>query len=67
MLAILTGQPLEYEIERQSGSHRIMKSKKGYPQLTFSFHDGQSLGPVVVKKILTKDVGLSEDEAKGLF
>ena len=67
MLQILSGQPLQYEVARQRGSHRIMVSATGYPRLVFSFHDGETIPPGVVRKILTKDVGLSEDEARGLL
>ncbi len=67
MLQILTGAKLKYQIERQEGSHRTLVSSAGYPRLIFSFHDGETLGPVVVKKILMKDVGLSETEARGLL
>ena len=34
--------------------------------MKFSFHDGQTIPGGVVKKILTKDVGLSEEEARKL-
>lgn len=61
------GEPFNYEIERQRGSHRILKSTAGHPQLTFSFHDGQTLGPGMVKKVLMKDLGLTEDEAREVF
>lgn len=34
-----------------------------YPPVTFSYHDGATVPPGVVRKILVKDVGLTEEEA----
>jgi predicted RNA binding protein YcfA (HicA-like mRNA interferase family) len=62
LLALLRRPPLSYEISRQKGSHRVLDAD-GYPRLGFSFHDGVSVPPGVVKKILVKDVGLSEEQA----
>jgi hypothetical protein len=39
----------------------------GYPKLIFSFHDGQTIPPGLVRKILMVDVGLSEEEARRLL
>jgi predicted RNA binding protein YcfA (HicA-like mRNA interferase family) len=58
---------LGYEIKRQKGSHRLLISRNGYPQLMFSFHDGATVPPGAVRKILTKDAGLHEDEARHLL
>ncbi len=67
LLAILRREPLGYEILRQKGSHRRLRSRNGYPDLGFSFHDGTSIPPGLVKKVLVGDVGLSEDEARNLI
>jgi predicted RNA binding protein YcfA (HicA-like mRNA interferase family) len=67
MLRILRRRPLEYEIVRQGGSHRRLESPNGYPALLFAFHDGDSLPPGLVKKILVDDVGLSPEEALDLL
>lgn len=67
MLAVLCREPLNYEVVRQSGSHRTLRSEAGYPELRFSFHDRATLAPGVVRKILTKDVGLGQDEALRLL
>jgi predicted RNA binding protein YcfA (HicA-like mRNA interferase family) len=67
LLAILQRKPLEYEIVRQEGSHRVLESPNGYPRLLFSFHDKQTLPSGLIRKILVKDVGLTLDEAKGLL
>lgn len=63
LLAVLQRQPLNYRIVRQRGSHRALESDSGYPPLGFSWHDGVTVGPTAVNKILTKDVGLSEEDA----
>lgn len=39
----------------------------GYPSLTFSFHDSATIPPGLVRKILIKDVGLTEEEALKLL
>ena len=63
---ILCSAPLNYSVHRQRGSHRILKSP-GRPDLLIAGHDGETCSPGLVKKILTKDVGLTEDEARALL
>lgn len=46
---------------RRSGSHRRLVCQ-GRTPLTFSFHDGVTIPPGLVKKVLKKDVGLSDKE-----
>jgi predicted RNA binding protein YcfA (HicA-like mRNA interferase family) len=68
LLAILKKKPLSYKVVRQVGSHRWLESEAGYPPMEWAFHDGgREVPPYVVKKILTRDVGLSEDEARKLI
>jgi predicted RNA binding protein YcfA (HicA-like mRNA interferase family) len=65
LLAILMRAPLAYRPKEEKGaggSHRQLVSEE-YPPITFSFHKGVTVGPHRVKKILTEQVGLSEDEA----
>ena len=50
----------------QSGSHRRMQSPD-HPPLTFAFHDGATIPAGLVRKILVKDVGLDEGEARKLL
>lgn len=65
---VLERAPLRYEAHRSSGgSHTRLKSAAGYPDLLFSFHDGQTIAPGLVRKILVRDVGLSEEEALDLL
>ena len=57
---------LGYQTDRSNGSHKRMKAKE-YPPLTFAFHDGHTIPPRLVKKILIKDIGLSEDEIRNIL
>ena len=66
LLAVLTREPLSYEVARQRGSHRRLKAL-GRPPITFAFHDGATIPPGLVRKILCRDVGLGEDEALKLL
>lgn len=67
LLAVLKREPLAYVQVRCVGSHRTLRSKYGYPDLMFSFHEDTELAPGLVKKILTKDVGLGEEDARKLL
>ena len=66
LLAVLERAPLSYRVARQSGSHRRLESE-GRPSFTFAFHDKATIRPALVRKILVKDVGLAEDEARKLL
>lgn len=66
LLAVLERKPLGYSVVRQAGSHRRMEAP-GRPPLTFAFHDKATIPAGQVRKILTKDVGLAEDEARKLL
>lgn len=58
---------LGYEVVRQTGSHKSLRSTMGYGMLTFAFHKGQDIAPGLVRKILIKDVGISEEYALKLL
>jgi predicted RNA binding protein YcfA (HicA-like mRNA interferase family) len=64
---VLEREPLRYRVARQTGSHRQLKSEAGYPDLNLAFHDRQELPPGLVRKVLCRDVGLSEPEALELL
>jgi predicted RNA binding protein YcfA (HicA-like mRNA interferase family) len=66
LLALLMRAPLGYKITRQKGSHRRLVSDN-YPPLTFSFHDGATVPPGLVRDYLLKRVGLTEEEALDLL
>lgn len=54
-----------HEEQHNGGSHRWVTN--GTKRFRWAFHDRQTISPGLVKKILTRDVGLSDDEAKRLF
>jgi predicted RNA binding protein YcfA (HicA-like mRNA interferase family) len=64
--AILERGPFHYRVVRQAGSHRRLQSSD-YPPLTFAFHDNATVPPWTVPKILLRDIGLAEDEARKLL
>jgi predicted RNA binding protein YcfA (HicA-like mRNA interferase family) len=66
LLAVLTSEPLNYRIVRQSGSHRRLEADDR-PTLMFAFHDRTSIAPGLVRKILVNDVGLTDEEARALL
>jgi predicted RNA binding protein YcfA (HicA-like mRNA interferase family) len=66
LLAVLEKKPLSYRVTRQSGSHRRMEAP-GRPPLTFAFHDKATIPAGLVRKILVRDIGLAEDEARKLL
>ena len=63
---LLRRAPLNYSVARQRGSHRRFVAV-GRPSLTFSYHDSVTIPPGVVRKILVKDVGLTEAQALELL
>jgi predicted RNA binding protein YcfA (HicA-like mRNA interferase family) len=66
LLAVLERKPLGYRVARQSGSHRRVEAP-GRPSLTFAFHDNATIPSGLVRKILIKDIGLADDEARKLL
>lgn len=66
LLRVLQRSPLNYVIKRQSGSHRRLEAE-GRQTLTFAYHDGVTVAPGAVRKVLVKDVGLTEQEALDLL
>lgn len=66
-LQALLETKLGYRVDAQRGSHKKMVSNRGYPRLTFAFHDGVEVPAMLVRKILVKDVGLSSEEAAHLL
>jgi predicted RNA binding protein YcfA (HicA-like mRNA interferase family) len=63
LLTVLTRPPMRYRVVRQVGSHRRPESAAGYPPLTFAWHDGVTIAPGLVRKVLVRQVGLSVQEA----
>ena len=67
MFAVLARAPLGYTTLRQVGSHKVLRSSSGYPDLFLAFHDKATVAPGLVRKILVDDVGLTEEEALSLL
>jgi predicted RNA binding protein YcfA (HicA-like mRNA interferase family) len=67
LLAVLQRKPLSYRVMSQTGSHRHLSSDAGYPDLDFSWHDNQTLPSGLVRRIFTKRIGLSEEDARKLL
>lgn len=65
-LAVLERKPLNYRVAGQTGSHRRLLSPD-YPPLVFAFHDRETVRPPIVRKILLRDVGLAEGQARKLL
>lgn len=55
-----------YVEKRRKGSHRRLECV-GRSALTFSFHDNVEVSGRLVKKVLTVDAGMTEDEAKEIL
>lgn len=66
LLAVLKREPLCYSVTRQKGSHRRLESPS-YPPLLFAFHDGDTIGATMVKKILINSVGLTAEEVSAIL
>jgi predicted RNA binding protein YcfA (HicA-like mRNA interferase family) len=60
---VLERPPLGYEGDRSKGGSHFWLEAEGRPRLRFAFHDGETLPPGLVRDILMKQVGLTEDEA----
>lgn len=66
LIAVLRREPLNYQVTRQSGSHRQLEAP-GRPRLTISYADGDDVPPGVVRKYLVKTIELSDDAALRLL
>jgi predicted RNA binding protein YcfA (HicA-like mRNA interferase family) len=65
---VLEREPLGYTAETSSGgSHTLLTSENGFPDLRWAFHDRQTISPGLVRTILVKQVGMSAEEAVGLL
>lgn len=62
LLRILMRKPLSYRVVAQTGSHRKLEAA-GRPNVNFAWHDGATVPPSKVKKLLVTKIGLSEEEA----
>lgn len=62
LLRALTREPLGYRVVTQRGSHRKLEAE-GRPNINFAWHDGATVAPSQVKKLLVTKIGLTEEEA----
>ena len=60
LIAVL--EQLGYELDRQKGSHRHFTAP-GKPWITISFADGDDVAPGLCRKVLTREAGLTEEDA----
>jgi predicted RNA binding protein YcfA (HicA-like mRNA interferase family) len=68
MFALLQRSPLVYRVASpQKGSHVKLESDAGYPPLLLAFHGRDEIPPGLVRKVLMRDVGLTEEEALALL
>lgn len=68
LLAVLTRKPLCYEVVRTKGSHKRLESKyPGAEFISFAYHDNKTIPPGVVREMLVKRAGLTEEEAVELL
>ena len=49
-----------WQIKRESGSHRTL-ARPGWPDVVFSFHDKEEIGPRMLARI-AKQTGLTPDD-----
>ncbi len=55
-----------YTVERQKGSHRWLVADNR-PSLVFAWHDNADVPPQALKKLLVKQVGLTNEEIAKLL
>lgn len=63
---LLKREPLNYEVTRQTGSHKTLESPD-HPTLHLAFHDNAEIPSGLVRRILTRDIGLADSEARRLL
>ena len=61
-LKILMREPLNYSIVRIVGSHKTLSSVT-FPTISYSFHQNKEISGHVVKRILMKNIGLTQQQA----
>ena len=66
LIKCLSRFPLCYKIDRQKGSHRILKSPN-FPDLRIGYHDTVEVSGSYVRNLLVKEVGLSEKMAREII
>ena len=49
-----------WALKRQTGSHRVL-ARDGWPNYVFAFHDGDEIGPAMLRRI-AQQKGLTPDD-----
>ncbi len=49
-----------WQLKRESGSHRVL-TRAGWPDVVFSFHDSEEIGPRMLARI-ARQTGLRPDD-----
>ena len=49
-----------WALKRQTGSHRVL-TREGWPNYVFAFHDGEKIGPGMLRRI-AQHTGLTPDD-----
>lgn len=49
-----------WRIKRQRGSHRVLE-RTGWPDVVFAFHDGDEIGPVMLRR-MARRTGLTPED-----
>lgn len=62
LLALLRSLGYQPVPGRGKGSHTVLRSE-GRPQIIYAFHSNEEIGPVLLRRILIRNVGLTLDEA----
>ena len=62
MYRVLTSEPINYILKKQSGSHRKLICE-GRKTIIFSWHDSDEISGWKVRQLLMEYAGLSEMEA----
>jgi hypothetical protein len=62
MYRVLTSEPINYILKKQSGSHRKLICE-GRKTINFSWHDSDEISGWKVRQLLMEYAGLSEMEA----
>jgi predicted RNA binding protein YcfA (HicA-like mRNA interferase family) len=50
-------------VRKGKGSHRIYQNSAG-ARFSFDFHRGRTVSPVLVRRVLIRDVGLTQEQAE---
>lgn len=66
---VLKKKPLRYVVSPApgGGSGKKLTSPEGFPELILHFHNNAQLAPGLIRNIMVKQIGLTEEEALRLL